>query len=200
MNRAPVMVLACLMVIMTFEAHAQEKGDLNVFGGYSHLYPKLEGHQGWNASMAVNVSKHFALAFDVSGHYYSGHHEYSDGSGYYSENEKYKDFNILIGPRYVNSIHNRVTPFAHFLVGLHHRSDRGSDTIYGNTYSYDNTGNFFAGAIGGGVDIRITNRLSVRAFQLDCIFMKSSRFFLGWDGYVRASFGVVLRLNKASKS
>jgi hypothetical protein len=192
MNKIIVSLLVFWVLMTAFDAYAQEKNDISIFGGYSYIvYPKLSGCRGWNASLASNVKKHLALAADLSGQYQSRNSANGLSRG------KYRDFSFLFGPRYVHSIRNRVTPYAQILFGLHHRSDQGTDTLWGMTYRYMNSLNAFAVAIGGGIDVRVNDRFSVRVLQLDGIMMRNNRFFLGWDGYGRASFGAVFHLNKS---
>ena len=63
----------------------------------------------------------------------------------------------------------RFRPFGHALVGVAHASDlprivRDGSTLV--TFSVrDGTGSAFA--LGGGLDIRLTKRLELRAFQID---------------------------------
>lgn len=73
-----------------------------------------------------------------------------------------------------NSSDTRVKPFAHALVGF----ARGKNTIdtaicsqfsaSGNCSTFFNNSSYgLAGAIGGGLDIKVTPRVDVRAIQVD---------------------------------
>jgi hypothetical protein len=183
MKRKLLLALACLALMATLESQAQEKGDISTFGGYSHYI--VDGNNGWNVSLAGNVTKHLALVTDASEHFKSA-------------NYAKKDFSLTFGPRYIHTIRNRVTPFAHFLFGLEHESPRARYEGLFSKPSYRAL-NALVYIIGGGADVRISNRLSVRALQIDLGCYKNSSSIIGLDGYLRASFGVVFRLTNASK-
>jgi len=181
LKRTSVAALALGVLLAAFEAHAQEKGDISVFGGYSpYLFENKAGNKGWNASLEGNVFRHMALVADVSGH-----------------TAPASDFSLLFGPRYVHTIRNRVTPFVHFLFGLEHESRQATITGLFSPIIYEPK-NSFALGLGAGVDVKVSDRLSVRVIQLDPIIFFNNNFLFGWDGHLRASLGVVLRLNKAS--
>jgi hypothetical protein len=182
MKRVLVLTLACWIFMATFQTHAQEKDDISLFGGYSSYLFEKDGNRGWNASLAGNLAKHLAFVVDASGH-----------------RKPASDFNLLFGPRYIHMIRNRVTPFTHILIGLEHESRRAHFSGLFSPISY-RPNNAFACSLGFGADIRVRNWFSVRAFQLDVLVFKANGFPINLDGYLRASFGAVFRLNKAAKS
>lgn len=71
----------------------------------------------------------------------------------------------------------RFRPFGHALVGIAHGRTKLDNDFFSTTFcqqagvdcrrSFTESDTGFAAAIGGGVDIKATNRFSVRAFQLD---------------------------------
>jgi hypothetical protein len=178
--------LFCLMLIAPFTAKAQDRGEISVFGGYSHAWNASTNH-GWNTSIAGNVAKHLALVADFSGSYRT-----IKSSGYFQSEDQYRNYSFLFGPRYVHTIQKRWTPFAHALFGLERETAKGRYTSGTTTISYGPyANNVFALAIGGGIDLRVNDRVSVRALQFDGVGLTDNGF---WGYYLRASFGVVFRL------
>ena len=192
MKRAILLFSSCLLWALPFTAKAQERGDVSVFGGYSHRWNANAIH-GWNASLPGNVTNHMALVADFSGYYWSDSYA---ASSYQSEYQS-RNYSFLFGPRYVHTIQKRWTPFAHALVGLERDTGEGwysigsTRTFYGPSSSH-----MLALAFGGGIDIRVSNRISVRALQLDGVGLESQGF---WGYYLRASFGAVIHLRKAPR-
>jgi len=141
------LVLAGLLLLLPCSAVAQDTPTAEVFGGYSYIRANPKGGflgsngSGWNASAAWNWNKQFGLKADVSGYYCcSGQGE--------------REHNFLFGPQF-NIRRQRANFFVHGLVGVSHGNAPGfSDTV-------------LAWAGGGGVDIRWTDRVSVRVLQVD---------------------------------
>ena len=163
-----------------FAAKAQERGEISVSGGYSQQWELFAAMHGWDASVAGNVMKHLALVADISGYYNS--------ATFYQTQYKYRNYSFLFGPRYLHTIGSRWTPFAHFLIGGYRQTQHASGSPYD---SRSNSGNCFALDLGGGFDIRVSNRFSIRPLQLD-LERISNRDSNGYFG--RTSFGVVYRL------
>jgi hypothetical protein len=190
-KKALVFLWPCLVWILPFTAKAQEKGEISVFGGYSYRWNTNENH-GWHASIAGNIARHLAIVGDFSGHY--GSNSYA---GYaFQTGDRSRGYAFLFGPRYVHTIQKRWTPFAHALVGVERHSSEGWYSWGGETnkISYGpNPDNVFAVAFGGGLDINLCRRISVRALQVDGVGIADGGF---WGYYVRASVGVVFHLNK----
>ncbi len=141
------LVLAGLLLLLPSSAVAQDTPTAEVFGGYSYIRANPKGGfigsngSGWNASAAWNWNKQWGLKADVSGYYCcSGNGE--------------REHNFLFGPQF-NIRRQKANFFVHGLVGVSHGNAPGfSDTV-------------LAWAGGGGVDIRWTDRVSVRVLQVD---------------------------------
>lgn len=179
--RRMILCLFYLAWVLPCSARPQEPGEISVFGGYSGSWEILDPlKHGWNASISGNITKSWALFADVSGH--------SAKSGSY----EYHTYNLMFGPRYVRRIGNRWTPFAHALFGLYKRDQNslGSSVSYAESTSR----NLFALGGGGGIDISINGRLSLRMLQIDVV--RSSN---GHWGFGRISTGAVIRLAGAPK-
>ena len=167
------LVLAGLLFLLPCSAVAQETPEEEVFGGYSYLRAnpgsgfKGSNASGWNASAAWNWNKWLGVKGDFSGHYCCS------GNG-----EKKHDF--LFGPQ-ITFRRNAVNFFVHGLVGVSHGSAPAfSDTV-------------LAWAGGGGVDLRLNERFSVRIAQVD--FLRTN-YANTWQNHFRYSGGVVIKFGK----
>ena len=166
-----------LVFVASLPAVAQEASIAEVFGGYSWAGGNFHG---WNASITGNVTKRFGIVADFSGHYGSE----IDGALLVKEDAH----SFLFGPRFTFR-RDRVSPFVYTLFGVTRFHARA--TVAGQRVSDLDTG--FSSAVGGGLDIKLNNRIAVRAFQLD--YFRPS-FFGEAHNRGRLAFGVVLHLGK----
>lgn len=96
-----------------------------------------------------------------------------------------------------NASQARLKPFAHALAGVAHYRSKfetsggvifGGPTRSGFSDTFEQTG--FAAALGGGLDVRITDRFDIRAIQAD---YNPVRFDGYWSNNFRFSVGVVFK-------
>jgi opacity protein-like surface antigen len=172
----------CLALFAALPAYAQEEvPKAEVFGGYSWAGGDFHG---WGASVTGNVNRWLGLTADFSGHY-----SRSGEPGVFVVRERAHSF--LFGPR-VSLRRKRVTPFAYALFGgVRFRGELSAPPPLNLFASDDDTG--FNMALGGGLDVKLTRRVSLRAFQLD--YMRPT-FFGEAHNRGRLAFGLVLRLGK----
>lgn len=148
-----------------------------MFGGYWWAGGNFHG---WNVSVTGNVTQRFGVVADFSGHYGSE----IDGALLVKEDAH----SFLFGPRFTFR-RKRVSPFVYALFGV--TRFRASATVSGQTFSDVDTG--FSSAVGGGMDIKLNDRVAIRAFQLDYF---RPNFFGEAHNRGRLAFGVVLHLDK----
>jgi len=165
-----------LVFLSLLPAKAQEVPKAEVFGGYSWSGGNFHG---WNASVAGNINKHLGIVADFSGHYGSE-------LGIVKVNQHAHSF--LFGPR-VSFRGKRLTPFVYGLFG----ATRFAESAVINGQHLSAVSNGFSLAIGGGLDVKVNDRIAVRAFQLDYFrpIVNNEPNNRG-----RLAFGVVLRLGK----
>jgi opacity protein-like surface antigen len=175
-----VICAACLVLLAAASAPAQgEVPKAEVFGGYSWAGGDFHG---WGASVTGNVNRWFGVTADFSGHY-------SDGEpGVVRERQRAHSF--LFGPR-LSLRRKRTTAFAYALLGGVHFRDEVSVPALGFKGSASDAG--FNLALGGGLDVNLTRRVGLRAFQLD--YMRPT-FFGEAHHRGRLAFGLVLRLGR----
>ncbi|MFY9607050.1 MAG: outer membrane beta-barrel protein [Blastocatellia bacterium] len=192
-----------LVLFASLSAVAQEYPKAEVFGGYSFF--RAEGGtnlNGWNASVNGNLNSWFGLVADFSGHY--------DSSSSRSElslpgfpgfpglppvltvfDAETSIHNFLAGPRFSYRKNQRITPFAHVLLGASRRHIESEVTVgvLGRTFlSGNNTA--FAAALGGGLDVELSKNIALRVVQADYVLTRS----FGSNGNnARVSAGIVFR-------
>ena len=175
---------ACLALLLlpaapNASAQDEEVPKAEVFGGYSWAGGDFHG---WGASVTGNVNRWFGLTADFSGHY-------SDGEpGVVRERQRAHVY--LFGPR-VSLRRKRTTAFAYALFGGIHFRDEVRAPALGFSGTF--TDNGFNMALGGGLDVNVTRRVAIRAFQLD--YMRPT-FFGEAHNRGRLAVGLVLRLGR----
>ena len=155
---------------------AQEVPKVEVFGGYSWSGGNFHG---WDTSVTGNVTKRFGLVADFSGHY---------GSELGLVRVDQHAHSFLFGPR-LSFRGKRLTPFVYGLFG----ATRFAESAVINGQRLSAVSNGFSLAVGGGLDIKVNDRIAIRAFQLD-YFRPTVNDEPNNRG--RLAFGVVLRLGK----
>ena len=171
-----VLFLACAAPIAVAQG-TDDYDRVKFFVGYSHnrvdvgatdndpdvddIFDEREGFHGINASITGNVSRYVGLKFD-----YSYHARSLDPPGF-DRGTDARIHNILGGVHFQDNTRdptNRVRPFAHALIGAGVFSVDLTD-LDDDFEDVSETG--LAGALGGGVDFRISERVDIRAIQFD---------------------------------
>jgi len=184
------------------------------FTGYSHnridtgisdddpdvgdIFDEREGFHGFEVSATGNLSRYFGIKGDVSGHFKSQTVPFgSIAVPTASVDLESRLFNFLGGVQLKdNSTEGTFKPFAHALVGVAHarnRVDFNNDVCIAvvpspcpTDFTASETG--FAGAFGGGLDIRASDRISIRAIQFD---YNPTRLFDSTQHNFRIGIGIV---------
>ena len=181
--------LLSVIVLSVFSINAQTSDEINrveFFGGFSHnridtglesedlgtefnnSFGKRVGTNGVNLSVTGNLSKYVGLKFDFSTHSKSENVAF-EGNQFKT---KYRISNFLGGIQIKNNKKDgpRVKPFFHALAGVARQSitveSPALEDVFDET-SFKIAENNFAAAIGGGLDIRVSKRVDIRAFQFD---------------------------------
>jgi opacity protein-like surface antigen len=109
--------------------------------------------QGGSGTAAYNINRMFGVVADF-GVYTNG------GAG----NLNPTTFTYLFGPRYSLRTSSRFTPYVQALVGGARVSTSFLDA---NSNSVSATDNGFAAAFGGGLDVRLTDSIAIKPFQVE---------------------------------
>jgi opacity protein-like surface antigen len=182
MQMRKFLLLISVMCLLPLAAQAQETPKVEVFGGYSYLRSyaggESAGANGWNASVTVKAKKWLGLVSDFSGYYNS--YDVRDAGVNLRISGHVHSF--LFGPR-VSVRAGKATPFAHALFGGAHDSARWSGGAFRD--------NAFGMALGGGLDLKVTDRVAVRVVQADYYM---TRIADATQNSLRVSTGLVFRL------
>lgn len=163
---------------------------------------KRQSFNGFNASGVYNVTRFFGVKGDVSGTYRNDNFNLSapittGGTGTINFDADTSLYNILGGVQIKdNSSEAKVKPFAHALVGVgisrvkidNVNCSTGIDCTLFNRL--DESVGGFAGAFGGGVDVKLSKRIDLRAIQVD---YNPIRFGDGTQNNFRIGIGLVFK-------
>jgi len=147
---------ALLFGMFSLAAFAQENAPkAEFFGGYQ--YTRFDGGlnaNGWDMALTGNLNRWFGVTGDFSGAYKS------------QNGASFNNYTYTFGP-VVSLRHNEMfTPFAHFLAGGFH-----SSAAFGG---FSGSGSGFAMMFGGGVDVKATKHIGVRAVQFDWLSLRAN--------------------------
>lgn len=202
-------VLACASIAAAQDDYKR----FEFFGGFSHnridtgigddepalqdIIEEREGFNGFNTSVTGNLSRYFGVKFDFSGHFKNQRFPIAAVPDADAVEVDSRVFNFLGGLQIKdNSTESTFKPFAHALVGAAHARNRVNFTESGCIaifpspcpvdFTESETG--FAGAFGGGIDIRVNNRVDIRAVQID---YNPTRLFDSTQHNFRIGVGIV---------
>ena len=211
MHRLCFITLLILCCVPLAAAQSDDSPRVEFFAGYSVLRTDYKAEQpnppmpvivafsgkqtlnGFNVSATGYLTQGFGITGDFSGHFKTN--SVPDALGGNIE-EKIRVFNILAGPQYKFRNDSRFTPFVRVLGGV--AQTRARIEVSSLNVSDTLSSTDFAMAIGGGLDIRVNDRIHLRVLQADFnpIFLGDGNE-LGF-GNTRAdnfrfSFGVVFK-------
>lgn len=207
------MLIATLVLACASIAAAQsDYKKFEFFGGYSHnridtgigdddpdlqdIIDEREGFHGFNTSATGNFTRYVGAKFDFSGHFKSRNFPFGTIANAVDVDSRV--FNFLGGVQIKdNATEGTFKPFAHALVGAAHARNRvnfSNDVCIAVVpspcpadFTESETG--FAGAFGGGIDIRVNNRVDIRAVQFD---YNPTRLFDSTQHNFRIGVGIVI--------
>lgn len=100
-----------------------------------------------------------------------------DDFGIVQTRANFSVYNITAGPQIKFFTNRRATPFVHALFGVAHRSlkETVDDAVASPITFAEDTTTSFAMNLGGGIDVRLNDRIDIRVIQVDFnpIFLKS---------------------------
>jgi len=147
---------ALLFGMFSIAAVAQERAPrAEFFGGYQ--YTRFDGGlnaNGWDTTVTGNLNRWFGAAADFSGAYKS------------QNGLSFNNYTYTFGPVVSLRRNETFTPFAHFLAGGFHSSAAAG--------SLSASGSGLAMMLGGGVDVKVTPRVALRAIQFDWLSLHSN--------------------------
>lgn len=211
-------LLPLLVFVSTMVCFAQDRTRAEIFAGYS--YESMESGikssdfqgtgitrtslderfnlNGLNASVAGYVTRHFGIVGDFS----AGFNSRRDSFDTIQTRSKLSVYNITGGPQVKFFSDRRAAPFLHALFGIARR--RLKETAIAPTAasiaSATDSSTSFAMNLGGGIDVRLSDRFDLRLIQVDYnpIFLREriieGEIFPGRTlNGVRISVGLVIK-------
>lgn len=173
----------CLTALLSISAFAQNSGgdEYNkneFFVGYSNQQIDQGDNRtfnGFEGSYVRNVHRYFGIKADVSGAYrneeFVGTVSTAPGATItFSNKSKSSVYNFLGGVQVKdNASEARLKPFGHALAGVAVNRVKFENSSSSNTFIQDSTftDTGFAAALGGGLDIKINDKIDFRAIQVD---------------------------------
>ena len=186
MGKRSVFLFAAVFVALMCanSALGQDYRRFELFAGYSHnrvdvgpvedfdpgddlefddIFDEREGFNGFNVSVVGNFHRYFGAKFDYS------YHQKSFDFG--PDNATVRLHNILGGIQFKDNSTDAGTlkPFAHALAGVG-RTAADLSEFDDDLFDFDDAG--FAAAFGGGLDVRLSDRIDLRVIQVDYNPMK----------------------------
>jgi hypothetical protein len=160
------------LLILPVSALAQQTPQVEVFGGYSNLTSNLNSNSfylnGFNVSVTENRNSWFGGVFDVSSHF-------GTEAGFKTNMQTF-----AYGPVFAYRKHPTIVPFVHVMAGV----VRG-----GSEYLNISKPEPVFGLIGGGgLDVKVSPRVSLRLVQADYLM---TRFSSTRQDNIRLSAGIV---------
>ena len=202
-------VLSALLTIgMTAWAQEYPLAEAGVDYSYARYAPSAsytKGHSlnGGGGTFVYNISEYLGLKADLQG-YGSNHTEFIIPAGISPNfphggtgNVQGNLFTYLFGPQLKIRV-PKIQPFAHLLFGGAHSNVYGNafkticqPIVGGCAFSKTPSGNAFAMAFGGGVDIPIGQHISFRPAEIDYLLTDfSNQFNNGVQNNFRYSAGI----------
>jgi len=199
-----MLILTTILVCASIAAAQSDYKKFEFFGGYSHnrvdtdvtLQGNIddrEGFHGFEASATGNLSRYFGVKFDFSAHFKNKSFPINNQPGVDIDSRL---MNFLGGIQIKdNASEGTFKPFAHALVGAAHGRNR---VEFNNVFciqifpspctNFTESETGFAGAFGGGIDIRASDRIDVRVIQID---YNPTRLFDSTQHNFRFGVGIV---------
>ena len=186
-------------VFVGYSALGEANGPGISFGPNSTVGASYTSKPGFEISVTRNFTKYFGIKGDFSAHFNN-----ESGRGPIAActpvcttviqdfQLKTRVYNFLAGPEFKARNSTRFTPFVHALGGFAHTS--ATFTTPGPTFNLlsKKRDNSFAMALGGGLDIRASKRVSFRGMMdYNPVFANDSTG--GRRDFIRLSLGILFR-------
>jgi hypothetical protein len=146
-----------------------------------------ESSKGCEAAVTGNLNRHFGIVGDFGAHFSSNQFPIATVSQEGTINPRL--FYFLAGPEVKWRNHSRFAPFAHALFGLAHSTATFQTSGSAVSLSRTDAESGFAMAFSGGLDVRLTQRVSFRGYLTGSeAYVGSSALprqrvnALGWSG------------------
>ena len=156
---------------------------------------------GIEAAGVYNVSRYVGIKADVSGTFNSKRFSFPVTTGLTTQTVTFDTdnslYNILGGVQIKDNANDgRFKPFVHAMIGAGHGRTKVKNLTCTTTVNIncatiaDDSETGLAGVFGGGLDIRVNDKIDFRAFQVD---YNPIKFNGGTDNNIRFGIGIVIK-------
>ena len=164
------LILATMMIFCatSFALAQDDYNKHDIYVGFSHARvdfdADLEGFNGFEVAANANLSRYVGLKGD-----YAFHFKNSNTSGIDFDA---KTHTVVGGVQFKdNSKETKFKPFAHLMAGIAHARVKVNPAFciqqVGVPCQFSDSETGFSGVFGGGIDVRINDRIDFRAIQID---------------------------------
>lgn len=171
-----------------------------IYGGYSWMKPtqgtiafsKDDSPQGYEVSVTRNFNRFFGVKFATGGNFKTTREFFPN----IAEVQKNTFYTYSGGVQIAdNRKSSRVRPFAHILVGGIHHKDHFTSTFTSASGAIfvdhsNESENKFMMVFGGGINVRVGQKISVRPIQFDYLRTNGGLCCLTSNGFIRLGAGI----------
>ncbi|MBN2339057.1 MAG: hypothetical protein JXP48_11010 [Acidobacteria bacterium] len=170
-------LIALLVLCSPLVLKAQDTPKAEVFGGYQYLYFEEEGMNGVTAAVEGNVHPNIGIVG-----------EFGLATKSFPGDERFTPVTFMGGPRF-SYRGDKFRVFGHALAGGFRYAVSQGDASVSEVY--------FATTLGGGLDVSLSDRISIRPAQVDLINLRVTyEDESNWYGELRYSAGIVFKFGK----
>ena len=146
--------------------------DANFGANFEKLLCDRNTFHGFDTAVSFSLRRYLAITGDFSWQRHKATYIDNFGTGGVQTSTNTENKYMVFGGVQIKDHHSpaRWKPFAHALAGIAHEKLSGLDTnpVQGNT-NYSDQPTSFALKLGGGVDVRLSHRLDLRAIEIDYV-------------------------------
>lgn len=181
-----LLLFVCLMMGSVVTVLAQDNKKNEFYAGYTYLRSDFSTNShGFEASLTRYITKNFGFTAEAARLYNRQIFRF----GPFGSKTSVDLSTYMIGPKYAFHNKTRLTPFAQALFGFYHIKNEFSGGSPAFDFNSSSSLNSFASAVGGGLDVRLTNTISVRTVELDYQYLRQ----LGSSHNTRLTTGIVIK-------
>lgn len=163
------------ILISSVAIFAQEVPKYELFTGYSAVrMNEFTTYNGLAMALTRNFNKSFGMVGEIAGYSNSKDDIFTFNDFFIRSKSSSKLFTYMAGPRFSIRSNSRFTPYGQALFGGYRISENFSSQVNSSTFKSKNVVNSFAATAGAGVDITVNKRISVKAAQIDYLFLRKT--------------------------
>ena len=156
-----------LMIFGTRLPACSSAAAATIGANFQTLLCQRRGFNGFDTSLAYNVSRYVGIKGDVTGHYHSEQFVDTLSGQRVTQQTKNRGYNFLVGVQVKdNQKDARVKPFAHALIGAARQNFTNASSGTGN-FTVKSNVTSLALKLGGGIDLRVNHRFDLRLIEVD---------------------------------